>query len=151
MNKPTKKRIKSSPVWEDFEVCSNSNGKLVRCNKCSKTMSYSSSTSGMMKHITSYHYKPERKSDVKQKEKHSEPESSDSVPSVRVQKTMARYVHSKPELSKSEKKSMDRSLALFVIENYLPLRIVESNSFHNLIKNAIHSINLHVENLCIPM
>ena len=131
-------RISTSTVWKYFsKLPINANGKQeVQCSKCFKKLAYCSSTTGMSKHIKAFHWKPEEHPQLPGAKKKGPMGPSGDVETIKSREFMSKYIHAKPPLAKSESQMLDRSLARFVVDNFLALRIVDSASFKDLMNNA---------------
>ena len=103
-----------SNAWKYFKR--SADDKTVKCTLCSSEMTYTGGTTNMLNHLRLKHPSEQK------------PSNNDK------QFSMDSFVNSPKKLSSSQSEKITQAIADMIIKDYIPLSIVESESFVNLMQ-----------------
>ena len=103
-----------SNTWKYFKR--SADDKTVKCTLCSSEMTYTGGTTNMLNHLRLKHLSEQK------------PSNNDK------QFSMDSFVNSPKKLSSSQSEKITQAIADMIIKDYIPLSIVESESFVNLMQ-----------------
>ncbi|XP_060605586.1 zinc finger BED domain-containing protein 4-like [Ruditapes philippinarum] len=106
-----------SNAWKYFKRCADS--KTVKCTLCSCEMTYTGGTTNMLNHLRLKH------------------PSENKISDTQKQHSMDIFVNTKNKITETQSEKITQAIANMIVKDYIPLSIVESEGFLNLMQIVV--------------